>query len=197
MSYDVQTTAAFDVWLNGLTDFVAQVAIVARIVRVKAGSLGDWRSVGDRVSELRIDVGQGYRLYYTMRGRTIIFLLCGGSKKTQKAGYQEGRGNGENVGQDKEEPGGSRVRERQAAYAAQNDEDEEFSLHRGRAQAQPLRRGRLSRSARAPRSTCSATRSRAATPAISPPRSAPSPAPAASASWSARPASSARPSTNR
>lgn len=81
----VQRTAAFDGWLKSLADEVAQDAITTRITRIQSGLLGDTKPVGKKVGEFRIDVGPGYRLYYTKRGQTIILLLCGGTKKTQAA----------------------------------------------------------------------------------------------------------------
>ena len=57
--------------------------IAQRITRLADGQLGDFRSVGDRVSELRIDYGPGYRLYFTCRGGEVIVLLCGGDKGSQ------------------------------------------------------------------------------------------------------------------
>jgi putative addiction module killer protein len=81
----VQRTAAFARWLKNLTDELAQDAIVTRITRIQSGLLGDTKSVGKKVSEFRIDVGAGYRLYYTRQGRTLILLLCGETKKTQAA----------------------------------------------------------------------------------------------------------------
>lgn len=112
--------------MNDLTDAIAHDAIVDRLVRVESGLLGDRRSVGDRVSELRIDIGQGYRLYYTMRGQTIIFLLCGGGKKTQKADIRKAEAMAKALGKAKKESGESRVRDLQSAYAAQGGEDKEF-----------------------------------------------------------------------
>lgn len=85
MAYEVLKTATFDGWLKGLADAVARDAIVARIVRVQSGLLGDTKSVGKKVGELRVNVGAGYRLYYTKQGKAIILLLCGGNKKTQIA----------------------------------------------------------------------------------------------------------------
>ncbi|MFN3946182.1 MAG: type II toxin-antitoxin system RelE/ParE family toxin [Allosphingosinicella sp.] len=81
----IRRTAAFDAWLKNLTDKVAQDAIVTRIVRIQSGLLGDTKPVGKKVGEFRIDVGPGYRLYYTRSGQAIILLLCGGTKKTQAA----------------------------------------------------------------------------------------------------------------
>lgn len=83
MTYTVRQTEIFTAWLASLTDEKAQKAISKRLVRVEAGLLGDWASVGDGVSELRIFVGPGYRVYYTIRQREIVFLLCGGDKSTQ------------------------------------------------------------------------------------------------------------------
>ena len=126
MEYEVQRTGVFDAWLEALTDEIAQDTVVKRIVRVEAGTLGDWRSVGDRVSELRINVGQGYRLYYTMRGRTIVHFLCGGSKKTQKADIRRAEAMAKALGKGKREAGEGRVRDRQSAYLPQSRADDEF-----------------------------------------------------------------------
>lgn len=54
-----------------------------RLDRARAGNLGDVKSIGSRVFEMRVDVGPGYRLYYTHRDKTILLLLCGGDKSTQ------------------------------------------------------------------------------------------------------------------
>lgn len=84
MAYDVETTEEFDAWLEGLTDALAVEAIAIRIVRVQSGLYGDHASVGDKVSELRIHYGPGYRVYYTLRGKVLVILLAGGTKRTQK-----------------------------------------------------------------------------------------------------------------
>jgi putative addiction module killer protein len=68
-----------------LRDEKAIARIDARILRLSAGNPGDVKPVGQRVSELRIDYGPGYRLYFTQRGKTVVFLLCGGDKRTQAA----------------------------------------------------------------------------------------------------------------
>jgi putative addiction module killer protein len=73
----------FDEWFNSLRDRKALVKIDARIRRVKDGNLGDCRSVGEGVFELRIDSGPGYRVYFGQAGATIVLLLCGGDKSTQ------------------------------------------------------------------------------------------------------------------
>jgi putative addiction module killer protein len=66
-----------------LNDPVTRARIVARLDRLKAGLLGDWKSIGGGVFELRIDVGPGFRVYYGQDGKTLILLLCGGDKRTQ------------------------------------------------------------------------------------------------------------------
>lgn len=83
--YDIRTTADFDKWLRKLKDRQAVKAIVLRLTRAEAGNLGDIKSVGAQVSEMRIFVGAGYRLYFTLQGQTIIFMLCGGDKSTQQS----------------------------------------------------------------------------------------------------------------
>jgi putative addiction module killer protein len=84
MSYTVETTEAFDDWLEGLTDPVGREAVVTRIVRMEAGLFGDAAPVGDKVSELRIHVGLGYRVYFTKVSQRVVILLSGGDKGSQK-----------------------------------------------------------------------------------------------------------------
>jgi putative addiction module killer protein len=81
--YTVQQTQEFQDWLDELKDVRAQVRIAARIRLAEAGNLGDWKSVGGEVSEMRVDVGPGYRLYFTRRGNIVIIMLAGGNKSTQ------------------------------------------------------------------------------------------------------------------
>lgn len=78
-----QTTEDFDDWLKRLGDARAKGIIAARIVRLGKGLLGDVKAVGNGVSELRIDYGPGYRVYFTKRGGRVVILLCGGDKKSQ------------------------------------------------------------------------------------------------------------------
>jgi putative addiction module killer protein len=70
-------------WLDKLRGPVTRARIVARLDGPKAGLLGDWKSIGDGVFELRIDAGPGFRVYYGQEGKTLILLLCGGDKRTQ------------------------------------------------------------------------------------------------------------------
>ena len=81
--FEVQATDGFLRWLDGLADIQARARIQARIERLSMGNPGDVRFVGGGVSELRIDYGPGYRVYYAKRGRKIILLLPGGDKRTQ------------------------------------------------------------------------------------------------------------------
>ena len=81
--FRVETTAEFDRWLDGLRDRRAKTKVATRMVRIEEGLLGDWKSVGDGVSEIRIDHGPGYRLYYTLREQVIVILLCGSDKRDQ------------------------------------------------------------------------------------------------------------------
>lgn len=71
-------------WLDRLRDLQAVARIRARLTRIRAGNFGQVRALGDGVSELKIDHGPGYRVYYAMAGRTVVLLLVGGDKSTQK-----------------------------------------------------------------------------------------------------------------
>lgn len=73
----------FEEWVDSLRDVKAASQIDNRLRRVKLGNLGDYRSVGEGVFELRIDCGPGYRIYFGQVGITIVLLLCGGDKSTQ------------------------------------------------------------------------------------------------------------------
>jgi putative addiction module killer protein len=83
--FEVIESAAFQSWLFELRDSRARNRIAARITRLAQGNLGDWKPTQGTVSELRIDYGAGYRLYFTRRGAKVILLLCGGDKRTQAA----------------------------------------------------------------------------------------------------------------
>ncbi|KQP07696.1 addiction module antitoxin RelB [Methylobacterium sp. Leaf99] len=81
---DVRRTPEFDQWLRHLRDIRAKARIALRIDRLMLGNPGDVRPVGEGVSELRIDVGPGYRVYFVRRGDLWIMLLCGGDKGGQE-----------------------------------------------------------------------------------------------------------------
>lgn len=81
---EIYKTELFAIWLDGLRDIRARARVQARIERLAAGNPGDVEPVGGGVSELRIHYGPGYRVYYKQKGRTLIILLAGGDKSTQK-----------------------------------------------------------------------------------------------------------------
>ena len=81
---EIRQTEEFSNWLSGLKDKIAKAKILVRIDRFILGLIGDSKSVGEKVSELRINYGQGYRIYYTRKGKTIYILLLGGDKGSQK-----------------------------------------------------------------------------------------------------------------
>jgi putative addiction module killer protein len=80
---EIRKTDVFAKWIDGLRDLRARARIQARIERLAMGNPGDVRPVGEGVSELRLDYGPGYRVYYKKRGRRLIILLAGGDKSTQ------------------------------------------------------------------------------------------------------------------
>ena len=81
--FTVRQTLEFQAWLDALKDMRAQVRIAARLRLAEAGNLGDWKSVGGDVSEMRVDIGPGYRLYFTRRASILIVMLAGGDKSSQ------------------------------------------------------------------------------------------------------------------
>ena len=80
---EVRKTELFARWLDGLRDIRARARVQVRIERLAAGNPGDVRPVGEGVSEMRIDYGPGYRVYFKRIGREIVILLAGGEKRTQ------------------------------------------------------------------------------------------------------------------
>jgi putative addiction module killer protein len=80
---EVRQTETFRAWLDGLRDDNARVRIGIRIQRLERGNPGDVKPVGNGVSEMRIDYGRGYRMYFVQRGKTVVILLCGGDKRSQ------------------------------------------------------------------------------------------------------------------
>lgn len=82
---DAQGNCIFHTWHQQLPDKTAKARISARIDRLERGILGDCKPIESGVWELRIDYGPGYRLYYSMVGRTVVLLLCGGDKRKQQA----------------------------------------------------------------------------------------------------------------
>jgi len=81
--YEIKSTKTFSKWLSKLKDMKGRIAIARRIERMEHGHFGDVKSVGTRISELRITTGPGYRVYFTKKEDRIIILLIGGNKSTQ------------------------------------------------------------------------------------------------------------------
>ena len=80
----IRESETFAKWLKALKDAIARRQINSRIARIAStGNFGDFASVGDGVSELKVHVGAGYRVYYTLRDKEVVILLCGGDKSSQ------------------------------------------------------------------------------------------------------------------
>ena len=88
---EIRQTDIYSKWFDGLRDRAARVRINVRIRRLSLGNPGDVKSVGKGVSELRIDYGPGYRVYFTKHGDTVVILLAGGDKRTQDQDIQKAR----------------------------------------------------------------------------------------------------------
>jgi putative addiction module killer protein len=80
---ELRKTELYAKWLDGLRDIQARARVLARVERLAMGNPGDVKPVGEGVSEMRIDYGPGYRVYYKQKGRELIILLAGGDKRTQ------------------------------------------------------------------------------------------------------------------
>ena len=85
---EIRKTAVFAKWIDGLRDIRARARVLARIERLAVGHAGDVKPVGEGVSEMRIDCGPGYRVYFIQRGRELIILLAGGDKRSQRQDIQ-------------------------------------------------------------------------------------------------------------
>ena len=81
--FEFRKTEVYAKWLDSLRDVRARARVLVRVERLAAGNPGDVRPVGEGVSELRIDYGPGYRVYFKKQGRMIVVLLAGGDKRTQ------------------------------------------------------------------------------------------------------------------
>lgn len=89
---DRRGRAPFSEWLRALKDRGARARIRVRLDRLSLGNLGDCKAVGEGVSELRIDYGPGYRVYFAEAAGRIVLLLCGGDKRTQERDIERARG---------------------------------------------------------------------------------------------------------
>jgi putative addiction module killer protein len=85
---EIRKTDVFAAWLDGLRDMQARLRVLVRIERLAGGNPGDVKPIGEGLSELRIDYGPGYRVYFTQRGSELVILLAGGSKSSQPKDIQ-------------------------------------------------------------------------------------------------------------
>jgi putative addiction module killer protein len=85
---EIRKTDVFAAWLDGLRDMQVRLRVLVRIERLAGGNPGDVQPIGQGLSELRIDYGPGYRVYFTQRGSELVILLAGGSKGTQAKDIQ-------------------------------------------------------------------------------------------------------------
>jgi putative addiction module killer protein len=83
VGYEIVETEDFKLWRENLRDLQTKRRIQARIDRVIFGNFGDWKTEKGEVRAMRIDYGPGYRLYYVIRGKKVVLLLCGGDKRTE------------------------------------------------------------------------------------------------------------------
>ena len=88
---EIRKSSVYNNWFMSLRDSRARHRILTRIRRLAIGNPGNVKPAGDGISEMRIDYGPGYRLYYKDTGKEIIILLCGGDKRTQQADIAEAR----------------------------------------------------------------------------------------------------------
>jgi putative addiction module killer protein len=80
---EIRKTNLFAKWLDDLRDIQAKARVLVRIERLASGNAGDVKPIGEGISEMRIDYGPGYRVYYTKRGSELVILLAGGDKNSQ------------------------------------------------------------------------------------------------------------------
>jgi putative addiction module killer protein len=90
-AFRLEETDEFHRWLGSLADRRAKARILDRLKRASNGNFGDVKPAGSGVSEMRIDYGPGYRVYFFRQGKELVILLCGGDKKTQKADIAEAK----------------------------------------------------------------------------------------------------------
>jgi len=83
--YTILSTETFDGWIDNLKDITVRTMIFKYIDRMEDGNFGVLRHIGDGITEKKINVGPGYRLYFTQTENTVILLLCGGDKSTQQS----------------------------------------------------------------------------------------------------------------
>lgn len=102
MVYKIHTTPVFERWLKKIRDKTAKSHVIKRLRMLSYGHFGDCKTVYGGVSELRIDVGKGYRIYYTLKGNKLIVVLAGGVKDSQERDIKQARQIAKQLGQDEE-----------------------------------------------------------------------------------------------
>jgi len=95
--YTIAQTSTFATWLRKLKDTQAKAAIIRRLNRAAKGHLGDVKAIADKVFEMRLTMGPGYRLYFIHQGSTILLFLCGGDKSSQKHDIERAKQLAENL----------------------------------------------------------------------------------------------------
>jgi len=88
---EIKQTTTFSSWLSKLKDSRVRAAVASRVYRLEDGLYGDVSPVGSGISELRIHLGAGYRIYFKQRGDELIILLCGGDKKSQQKDIEKAK----------------------------------------------------------------------------------------------------------
>ena len=91
MAYEIETTNIFDKWLSGIADVKHRARIFNRFDHIQLGNFGDHKNLGGDLFELRFFFGPGFRVYYTIKDNTVIFLLCGGDKSTQSKDIEKAK----------------------------------------------------------------------------------------------------------
>ena len=86
--FEIQLTAAFHAWLSQIRDVTTRARITARLRQAGSGHLGDWKSLGNGLSDMRLHWGPGWRLYFTRRHDVLMVMLAGGDKSTQSDDIQ-------------------------------------------------------------------------------------------------------------
>jgi putative addiction module killer protein len=89
--YRIEMTQAFASWLGGIQDQRTRLRIVARLRQATAGNFGDWKPIEGALSEMRLKIGPGFRLYFTRRGRVLILMLAGGDKSSQSRDIEKAK----------------------------------------------------------------------------------------------------------
>ena len=87
----IKMLSEFSRWFKEQKDHLLKTKILKRLDQLEQGNFGDYKSIGEGISELRINYGPGYRIYYTLRSNTIVILLCGGDKSNQKTDIEKAK----------------------------------------------------------------------------------------------------------